>query len=66
MTLISHFHLDHCGALPYMTEIVGYNGPVLMTAPTKAMIPYMLEDFKRVVLDTNRGGNEEEKDMDPE
>lgn len=49
-----------------MTEIVGYNGPVLMTAPTKAMIPYMLEDFKRVVLDTNRGGNEEEKDMDPE
>ena len=22
--IISHFHLDHCGALPYMTEMVGY------------------------------------------
>ena len=20
--IISHFHLDHCGALPYMTEMV--------------------------------------------
>ena len=33
--IISHFHLDHCGALPYMTEMVGYKGPIYMTAPTK-------------------------------
>ena len=33
--IISHFHLDHCGALPYMTEMVGYNGPIYMTVPTK-------------------------------
>lgn len=28
--IISHFHLDHCGALPYFTEILGYNGPIYM------------------------------------
>jgi hypothetical protein len=22
---------DHCGALPYMTEMVGYSGPIYMT-----------------------------------
>ena len=35
--IISHFHLDHCGALPYMTEMVGYNGPIYMTGPTLAI-----------------------------
>ena len=24
--LITHFHLDHCGALPYLTEVIGYDG----------------------------------------
>jgi len=24
-------HLDHCGALPYFTEVKGYNGPIYMT-----------------------------------
>ncbi len=33
--IISHFHLDHCGALPYFTEMCGYDGPIYMTAPTK-------------------------------
>jgi integrator complex subunit 11 len=46
--LISHFHLDHCGALPYFTEIVGYNGPIIATTPTKAIIPLMLEDFRKI------------------
>lgn len=64
LLLISHFHLDHCGALPYMTEIVGYDGPILMTAPTKAMVPYMLEDFKKVVLETKN--DQDTKDMDNE
>lgn len=40
--IISHFHLDHCGALPYMTEMVGYNGPIYMTQPTKALCPVLL------------------------
>lgn len=40
--IISHFHLDHCGALPFMTEMVGYNGPIYMTHPTKAIAPILL------------------------
>lgn len=28
---ITHFHLDHCGALPYFTERIGYTGPIFMT-----------------------------------
>ncbi|KRZ73120.1 Integrator complex subunit 11 [Trichinella papuae] len=46
--IISHFHLDHCGALPYMTEMIGYNGPIYMTIPTKAIVPVLLEDFRKV------------------
>lgn len=38
----SHFHLDHCGALPYMSEMVGYDGPIYMTHPTKAICPILL------------------------
>jgi integrator complex subunit 11 len=47
--LISHFHLDHCGALPYMSESVGYNGPIVMSHPTKAICPILLEDFRRIL-----------------
>ena len=38
----SHFHLDHCGALPYFSEMVGYDGPIYMTHPTKAICPILL------------------------
>ena len=38
----SHFHLDHCGALPYMSEMVGFDGPIYMTHPTKAICPILL------------------------
>lgn len=40
--IISHFHLDHCGALPFMTEMIGYSGPIYMTHPTKAICPILL------------------------
>jgi len=46
---ISHFHLDHCGALPYFSEVCGYDGPIIMTHPTKAVAPILLEDFRRVM-----------------
>lgn len=55
--IISHFHLDHCGALPYMSEMVGYNGPIYMTQPTKAIVPILLEDFRRISVERNREQN---------
>ncbi|EFA75892.1 integrator complex subunit 11 [Heterostelium album PN500] len=76
--IITHFHLDHCGALPYFTEICGYDGPIYMTVcykclisisiykynynsltfmlqliqlPTKAIVPILLEDYRKIVVD---------------
>jgi len=49
--IISHFHLDHCGALPYLTEVVGYDGPVFMTSPTKSICPILLEDYRKITID---------------
>ena len=56
--LITHFHLDHCGALPYFSEMCGYNGEIFMTTPTRAILPYMLEDFRKVILDTQQKSND--------
>eukprot|EP00742_Colponemidia_sp_Colp-10_P009000 GILJ01009780.1.p1 GENE.GILJ01009780.1~~GILJ01009780.1.p1 ORF type:complete len:648 (+),score=86.46 GILJ01009780.1:130-1944(+) len=52
--IISHFHLDHCGALPYFSEMCGYNGPIIMTHPTKAICPILLEDYRKITV--NRQG----------
>ncbi|XP_046839429.1 integrator complex subunit 11-like isoform X2 [Xenia sp. Carnegie-2017] len=49
--IITHFHLDHCGALPYFSEMVGYDGPIYMTHPTKAICPILLEDYRKITVD---------------
>ncbi|XP_071957056.1 integrator complex subunit 11-like [Antedon mediterranea] len=49
--IISHFHLDHCGSLPYMSEMVGYDGPIYMTSPTKAICPILLEDYRKISVE---------------
>jgi integrator complex subunit 11 len=49
LLIISHFHLDHCGALPFFTEILKYKGPILCSQPTKAILPVTLEDFRKVM-----------------
>lgn len=45
LVLISHFHLDHCGALPYLTQKTNFKGKVFCTHPTK-------EIFKHIMLDS--------------
>lgn len=52
--IISHFHLDHCGALPYFSEVLGYSGPIYMTHPTRAVIPILLEDYRKISLEKFR------------
>ncbi|CAG8597246.1 3365_t:CDS:2 [Acaulospora morrowiae] len=49
--IISHFHLDHCGALPFFTEMCGYEGPIYMTHPTKAICPILLEDYRKITVE---------------
>ncbi|KXN64774.1 Metallo-hydrolase/oxidoreductase, partial [Conidiobolus coronatus NRRL 28638] len=44
LLLVTHFHIDHIGALPIFTEQLGYTGPIYMTNPTKALFPIMLEE----------------------
>uniref|UniRef100_A0A0G4FF16 Beta-Casp domain-containing protein n=1 Tax=Chromera velia CCMP2878 TaxID=1169474 RepID=A0A0G4FF16_9ALVE len=46
--IITHFHLDHVGALPFFTEVMGFSGPVFMTYPTKAIAGLMLEDYAKL------------------
>lgn len=53
LVLISHFHLDHCGALPLFTEVFGYKGPVLMSPPTRVLCPLLVQDHAR--LERGRG-----------
>lgn len=42
LLLITHFHLDHCGALPYFLEKTDFRGKVYMTHPTKAIYNNLL------------------------
>ncbi len=49
--VITHFHLDHLGALPRLTETLGYRGPVYMTAPTRAIGRTLLADYRWVMTD---------------
>lgn len=47
--IITHFHLDHCAALPYITErMVGFKGRIFATYPTVAVMKMLLQDFIRV------------------
>ena len=49
--VITHFHLDHCGALPYLTEVLGYAGPIYMTQPTAVICAIMLKDYVHVMVE---------------
>ncbi|GAU95620.1 hypothetical protein RvY_07209-2 [Ramazzottius varieornatus] len=48
LLLITHFHLDHCGALPFFLMKTKFKGRTFMTHATKAIYRWMLSDFLRV------------------
>ena len=45
--IITHAHLDHCGALPLLYKY-GYKGPVYMTEPTLHLAKLLYEDYIKV------------------
>ena len=55
--VITHFHLDHCGGLVYFTEMCGYDGPIYMTTPTKAVAPILLEDYRKIMVERRNVSN---------
>jgi cleavage and polyadenylation specificity factor subunit 3 len=46
--LISHFHVDHAAALPYVLAKTNFKGRVFMTYPTKAIYKWLIQDTLRV------------------
>ncbi len=47
--LVTHFHLDHVAALPYLTEHTNFRGKIYMTHPTKAVTRLLLGDYIRLL-----------------
>lgn len=54
--LVTHFHLDHCAAVPYVTGHTPFRGRVLMTHATKAIVHTLLKDFVKVSRGGGSGG----------
>jgi len=49
LLLVTHFHLDHCGSLPYLLEKTEFKiGKIYMTPPTKAIYNLILQDYIKV------------------
>ena len=56
VALITHFHLDHCAAVPYLVNKTDFKGRVLMTHPTKAIYHSLLMDFVRLTKSSGDAG----------
>merc|ERR1719506_728359 len=55
LCLVTHFHIDHSGAVPYLLGRTEFNGRVFMTHPTKPICRLLWQDYARV----SRTGAEE-------
>lgn len=53
VVLVTHFHLDHCGALPYFCNQTSFKGRVFMTSATKAFYKMVMNDFLRIGAGAN-------------
>ena len=46
--LVTHFHLDHCAAVPFLVGHTNFKGRILMTHPTKAIFNMLMTDFVKL------------------
>ena len=53
LILISHFHLDHVGALPYYIRNYKPNSKIIMTYPTKSLFPLLMDDYYKILTSSN-------------
>uniref|UniRef100_A0A7R9Y201 Cleavage and polyadenylation specificity factor subunit 3 n=1 Tax=Prasinoderma coloniale TaxID=156133 RepID=A0A7R9Y201_9VIRI len=62
--LVTHFHLDHCAAVPYLLAHTNFKGRIFMTHPTKAVYRTLLADFVRVSKGSSGEQLYTERDLD--
>jgi len=48
LLLVTHFHLDHSGAVPYFVNRTEFKGKVYMTHPTRPICLMLWHDYARV------------------
>ncbi|CAA9989766.1 cleavage and polyadenylation specificity factor, putative [Plasmodium knowlesi strain H] len=48
LCLITHFHMDHSGALPYLINRTRFKGKVYMTEATKSICYLLWNDYARI------------------
>uniref|UniRef100_A0A0N5AE44 Cleavage and polyadenylation specificity factor subunit 3 n=1 Tax=Syphacia muris TaxID=451379 RepID=A0A0N5AE44_9BILA len=48
LLLVTHFHLDHCGAVPWLLEKTAFRGRCFMTHATKAIYRMLIGDSLKV------------------
>lgn len=46
--LVTHFHLDHVAAVPFVVGHTSFKGRIFMTHPTKAIAHTLLKDFVKL------------------
>ena len=61
--LVTHFHLDHCGALPYFLEKTNFKGECYMTYPTRDIYKIILSDYVKVAHSKSEESLFNEKDL---
>ena len=61
--LVTHFHLDHCGALPYFLEKTNFKGECYMTFPTRDIYQIILSDYVKVSHSKSEESLYNEKDL---
>ncbi|EDQ87907.1 uncharacterized protein MONBRDRAFT_26966 [Monosiga brevicollis MX1] len=61
---VTHFHVDHCGALPWLLSKTPFKGRVFMTHATKAVYQWMLTDYVRINATTDDNQLFSDKDIE--